>query len=220
MLLKAIRAGQPMPERGAARALMTHSFVSQCLSDFLARLPRIDPHPWVLDLGVLCGANIAFLGARGCRVSVESLPYPQAPSHAGPGEAPAAPAASQPRSPLSYPGETFSGILAWDAISRLAFPEATAFVETLRRLLMEGGVVLSYFPGPPAAPSEMSSKYRIVDEDHLQVEPAQARRPLQGAFQNREIYGLFSRFDVIRLSHLKSGTREILVARSRRAHRA
>jgi hypothetical protein len=37
------------------------------------------------------------------------------------------------------------------------------------------------------------------------------------AYQNREIYALFSRFEVIRLSHLKSGTREVLAAKSKRS---
>jgi hypothetical protein len=56
-----------------------------------------------------------------------------------------------------------------------------------------------------------------MSEDRLAVEPSTERSLPQTAYQNREIYALFSRFEVVRLSHLKSGTREVLVAKSRRA---
>src|SRR5262249_17835880 len=146
-------------------------FISQCLSDFLGRLSRLDPHPTVLDLGVLCGGNIAFLGSRGCRVSVESLPSATRPAPAptavpatvpdavkggapasrkeAPAARPAPATAKDAPSPLGYPNGSFSGILAWDAISRMPSKEAISFVESLRKLLDEGGVILAYFPGPP-----------------------------------------------------------------------
>lgn len=193
-------------------------FSSLCLGDFLSRLEGIDPHPAVLDLGVLCGDNIAFLGARGCRVSIESLPE-GAPSprpaekEEGGGEDRTPP----PRSPLSYPPETFSGVLAWDAIARMHFEEATAFTETLRRLLLPGGVVLAYFPGPPGDATPSMRRYRINSADQLTVELSGRLPHKPRSFQNREIYSLFSRFDVVRLSHLKTGTREVLLAKSRRA---
>jgi hypothetical protein len=153
--------------KAAMTSAMAPSFASQCLGEFLRRLGRIDPHPAVLDLGVLCGGNIAFLGARGCRVSVESLP--SASKAAGPAASPvpvpvkgvAEPAGRAPVSPLSYPPESFSGVLAWDAISRMNSQEAVAFVETLRRLLLEGGVILAHFPGPPGA-AGWAGRYRIL----------------------------------------------------------
>ncbi|MGH9868211.1 MAG: hypothetical protein ACREAA_08620 [Candidatus Polarisedimenticolia bacterium] len=261
---------QPQPMRQAS----PQSFTSQCLTEFLGRLSRIDPHPTVLDLGVLCGSNIAFLGSRGCRVSVESLPAatrpatpsdeaskavkpeakPQAKGPVKHGAAGAArkrlpidtvlpktgagvpqkplpidsdglpedlfpkPAATvkEASSPLSYPNGSFSGILAWDAISRMPPLEAIGFVESLRKLLDEGGVILAYFPGPPGHTGGAAGRYRIHSEDKVEVEPAVERHVSAPAYQNREIYALFSRFEVIRLSHLKSGTREVLVAKSRR----
>jgi hypothetical protein len=120
-------------------------------------------------------------------------------------------------SPLGYPHGSFSGILAWDAISRMPSLEAIGFVETLRKLLDDGGVILAYFPGPPGHTGGAAGRYRIVSENQVEVEPAVERFVPAPAYQNREIYALFSRFEVVRLSHLKSGTREVLVARSRRS---
>jgi len=209
-----------VPEAPAAqttRATGDASFQSQCLGEFLSRVQRVDPHPAVLDLGVLCGANIAFLGEKGCRVSVESLPS-ALPEPAASG--PAAETAS-PLSPLGYPSESFSGVLAWDAISRMPVADAGQFVATLWRLLMDSGVVLAYFPGPQAMQGVSAGRYRILAEDRLIVEATPNRSvPVKTAFQNRDIYTLFTRFDVIRLSQLKSGTREVLVAKSRRPVRA
>jgi len=212
---------------------------SQCLSEFLGRLRRVDPHPAVLYLGALCGDNIAFMGERGCRVSVESLPLrpQQRPNAVDFGEGasafddledesngdgrrdpvhediPARLPSDVPVAPLNYPHESFSGVLAWDMISQMPFQEGIAFVETLRQLLLEGGVILAYFPGPPENPRGSTGRYRILDEDRLLIEPTEATRSIS-VYENREIYSLFSRFDVVRLSHQKSGTREVLVVKT------
>src|SRR5262249_44803163 len=154
-----------------------------------------------LDLGVLCGANIAFLGAKGCRVSVESLPRASVMSVAkaaapggpgsirtpGPGDGSrvgAATAPPTPLPPLSYPSDSFSGVLAWDAIARMPSTEATAFVETLRRLLLRGGMILAYFPGPPGNTGGAAGRYRILREDRLAVEPGTQRSVPQPSYQN------------------------------------
>ena len=194
-------------------------FSSLCLGEFLSRLQRVDPHPAVLDLGVLCGDNIAFLGERGCRVSVESLPdaVPPSPPSSGKSECPEEESEAAPthRSPLSYSPGSFAGVLAWDAIGRMAADEAVGFVETLRRLLQPGGVVLAYFPGPPGDPGGATRRFRILAKDRVTVESS-GPHPNFKPYENRQIYGIFSRFDVVRLSHLKTGTREVLVAKSRR----
>jgi hypothetical protein len=231
-MLRRIKVATMSPPRPAQSTVVDASFASQCLGEFLARVRKIDPHPAVLDLGVLCGANIAFLGLKGCRVSVESLPRAKAAAppalvkhdkqdkqdkldkKSGEGAVAAPPT---PLPPLSYPPGSFSGVLAWDAISRMPSAEATAFVETLRKLLLSGGAILAYFPGPPGGGLGPAGRYRIMSEDRLAVEASTERSLPQTAYQNREIYALFSRFEVVRLSHLKSGTREVLVAKSRRA---
>jgi len=213
------------PGQRAHRA-STVDFPSQCLAEFLRRVHRVDPHPAVLDLGILCGGNIAFLGARGCRVSVESLPVPgkaAAPAPpVGPQRGPhrieegAHPAPRVPLSPLNYPPGSFSGVLAWDSIARLPYEEAIGFAETLRKLLLDGGAVLAYFPGPTVSSASISGRYRIVDEEKLTLELSAGRSLPGSQYQNREIYALFSRFSVVRLAQLKTGTREVLVVKNRR----
>ena len=112
-------------------------------------------------------------------------------------------------------------MLAWDAISRMPVADAGHVVATLLRLLTDGGVVLAYFPGGPGNPATTGGRYRILSEDRLIVEAAPNRAlPARETFQNRDIYTLFSRFDVVRLSQLKSGTREVLVAKTSRPVRA
>ena len=195
-------------------AASTTTFPSQSLGEFLRRIGKLDPHPHVLDLGILCGDNIAFLGARGCRVSVESLPT-----------------VTTLPSPLQYPPESFSGVLAWDAIARLTPGDATTLVETLRQLLVEGGVMLAYFP--PGTEASSGGRYRIASAELLSLESAPrsslthsasslmhpARSHPPHPYQNREIYLLFARFEVVRLAQLKSGAREVLLSRTRRAGR-
>jgi hypothetical protein len=225
MMLDRIRASSMTPVVSVQRSLSDATFTSQCLGEFLTRVLRVDPHPSVLDLGVLCGANIAFLGQKGCRVSVESLPSGltreegvSAEAHSGASGAP-----KFPLSPLKYPPESFAGVLAWDAIARMPLSEAPAFAETLWRLLLEGGAILAYFPGPPGNAGGPAGRYRILGEGQLKVETTD--KPITGSgksqppYQNREIYTVFSRFEVVRLSQLKSGTREVLVARTRRSGR-
>src|SRR5262249_47762327 len=134
-----------------------------------------------------------------------------------PAARPAPATAKDAPSPLGYPNGSFSGILAWDAISRMPSKEAISFVESLRKLLDEGGVILAYFPGPPGNTGGAAGRYRILSSEKVEVEPAIGRHVTAAAYQNREIYGLFARFEVIRLSHLKSGTREVLVAKSKRS---
>ena len=219
-MVKKMMAAPTIQAAQTPRASGDASFASQCLGEFLSRVQRVDPHPAVLDLGVLCGANIAFLGAKGCRVSVESLPAALPETAARP-QIPGKESAI-PISPLGYPPESFSGVLAWDAISRMPVADAGHFVATLWRLLMDGGVVLAFFPGGPGHPGGSAGRYRILAEDRLIVEPA-PKHTLSvptASFQNRDIYTLFSRFDVVRLSQLKSGTREVLVAKTRRPVKA
>ncbi len=287
MTLRRDREAPAQTRTPVSRGGAPESFASQCLSEFLSRLLRLDPHPAVLDLGVLCGGNIAFLGSRGCRVSVESLPSATRPAASAPEAANGKPVpggkftpkgtpatkraraakaaagastlkgaadsiledpieapieveaadvdvvSTQPiavlpahaatvkeaASPLSYPAGSFSGILAWDAISRMPAQEAIGFVETLRKLLDVGGVILSYFPGPPGNTGGAAGRYRIHGEDRVEVEPAKELHAVCPSYQNREIYALFARFEVIRLSHLKSGTREVLVAKTKKSGR-
>ena len=219
-MVKKMMAAPMIQAAQTPRASGDASFASQCLGEFLSRVRRVDPHPAVLDLGVLCGANIAFLGAKGCRVSVESLPA-ALPETAARGQSPEK-GNPTPISPLGYPPESFSGVLAWDSISRMTVADAGHFVATLWRLLMDGGVILAYFPGGPGNAATSAGRYRILAENRLVVEaaPKHTLSVPTASFQNRDIYTLFSRFDVVRLSQLKSGTREVLVARTRRPGKA
>jgi hypothetical protein len=228
-MLRLFRDQRAMSAKAALSRPDPLHFPSQCLGEFLNRLQRADEHPSVLDLGVLCGDNIAFLGERGCKVSVESLPEIQPPEPEDPSDpdldlnsgdaAETGEMAGPVVPPLDYPPRSYGGVLAWDAIARLPYQVGIGFVETLRRILLDEGVILAYFPGPPGSPQGSAGRYRIVEEGRLIVERAH-EVPLPGhVYTNREIYGIFSRFDVVRLSHLKTGTREVLVAKSTRGRK-
>jgi hypothetical protein len=200
------------------------SFPSQCLGDFLARLDKVDPKPSVLDLGILCGDNIAFLGQRGCRVSVETLPGvaslapPPPPKNGRVLHEPPAPMPplTTALSCLRFPPETFAGVLAWDAIARVPQARAVEFVDALRGMMQWGGVLLAYFPSAATMSAQISGRYRILGTGRLVVEPAKGPHPQVKSYENREIYAMFARLDIIRISQLKSGAREVLVARSRK----
>jgi hypothetical protein len=160
------------------------------LARFLQRVGRFHPAPNVLMLGELCGANVTFLGERGFRVRVE-------------------------RDLEAGAGDAYAGALVWDTLSMMPPTEARRRAAILFDRLEEGGAVLAFFGSTAPAAALQRERYRIISENLIRPELVKGRVGRRHPYQNREIIGLFERFDLDLLHTHKNGQREVLFVKKR-----
>jgi hypothetical protein len=168
------------------------------------------PHPVVLDLGPVVGANVSFFGEQlGCKIIVEDV-VTDLEAHVGAGTTEQLPAFFETRFPESP--ESIDGILCWDVFDHLDSAAARSLARQLGRLLRPGGVLMAMFSttqAQPGAPPE-HTRYVVLDQGRLQYRPYAASRPRQRPLPNREIQLLFEPLQVGEQFLLKSNMREVL----------
>ncbi len=178
--------------------------VSNALKDFLWTLNDVE-HGRVLDLGPVWHSTVTFFVEHGFRVSTEDLLRSWKEFLSGEVEhfqhSPAAeneeildaPALAERflETALVYPPDSFHAVLAWDLFDYLDADLMTRVVARLNELLRPGGSVLAIFHS--RAP-ERFHRYRIVEDQALELLPANAPATHQRIFQNRGIMDLFGGF--------------------------
>jgi hypothetical protein len=92
---------------------------------------------------------------------------------------------------LQYPPETFHGVLAWDLFDYMEPELLSRVVSRLHDILRPGGLVLSLFH---SRTPDHYSRYRILENQTLEVLPTPPLSPHVRVFQNREILDLFGKF--------------------------
>ncbi len=92
---------------------------------------------------------------------------------------------------LKYPADTFDAVLAWDLLDYLDNELVTRVVNRISDLVKEDGVVLAIFHSKK---SDGFCRYRVLDNQNLELIPASTLFQVQRIYQNREIQNLFSRF--------------------------
>jgi SAM-dependent methyltransferase len=92
---------------------------------------------------------------------------------------------------LQYPPETFHGVLAWDLFDYMEPELLSRVVSRLHDILRPGGLVLSLFH---SRTPDHYSRYRILENQLLEVLPTPPLAPHVRVFQNREILDLFGKF--------------------------
>lgn len=92
---------------------------------------------------------------------------------------------------LAHPPGTFHAVLAWDLFDYLPEEVSLRIVERTYDLLTPGGVVLAVFHSKLP---EGFHRYRVLDDQHIEVLSAPPILPPLRVFQNREILTLFERF--------------------------
>ena len=181
--------------------------LSNGLKDFLWYLDGIG-RGTLLDLGPVWQTTVSFFLERGFKVYTEDLllawkEFLRAeeerlrallPEEATP-MLPAARAETFLRGSLQYPAETFDAVLAWDLLDYLDNEMVTRVLARLAVLLRDGGVVLAVFH---SRRPEAFHRYRVLDDQHIELLPAPALFPVQRIYQNREILNLFSRFRTLK----------------------
>lgn len=169
----------------AASAGSPESIPSKSLQRLIARALQLQSSPRLLMLGELCGQNIAFLGERGFKVSVEK--------------------------DIKAGGrELYAAAILWDALWMMPLDVARRRTQRLFDLLEPGAPVLAFFGAPaPAAPCPRS-RYRILSDSTIRREAVEGRFGRAYPFQNRDILQIFERFENDYLQTKRDGRREAL----------
>jgi hypothetical protein len=94
-------------------------------------------------------------------------------------------------STLSYPAESFHGILAWDFCDYFDREVLPLVMERIYHILHPSGVVLAMFH---SRPTERFHNYRVIDGQTVEPVAAPTVAVHTRVFQNREILDLFEKF--------------------------
>ena len=196
--------GAAKPGPATSPAPSPNSRVSNGLKEFLWLISDV-PRGRVLDLGPIWQSTVSFFVEKGYRVSSEDLlrawkdfltdeEEKLRTAAVGVGAerlSPAALAEKFLQTALQYPEERYHGVLAWDLFDYFDPVAVVPLVTRLTRLVHPGGAVLALFHSRAA---ERFHRYRIVDQQSVELIPAPTIAVHAHVFQNREILGLFEEF--------------------------
>jgi hypothetical protein len=178
--------------------------ISNGLKEFLWLISDV-PQGRVLDLGPVWQSTLSFFLDKGYRVSAEDLlrtwkdfltseeeHLRTAPLAEDSGKMSSSLLAEKfLQTALSYPENSFHGVLAWDLLDYFDPVVVPILMNRLSNILHPGGAVLALFHSRPA---ERFHRYRIVDSQTVELVPASTIAVHAHVFQNREILSLFSEF--------------------------
>jgi hypothetical protein len=178
--------------------------ISNGLKEFLAVIGETNQGR-VLDLGQVSQATITFFIERGYRLSTEDMlrswkEYLTAEEERlrllplgddGERFSQSMLAEKFLKSSMQYPEENFIGVLTWDLFDYLDGELLTRAMDRIHSLLRPGGAVLSMFH---SRPPQRFHRYRIVDNQTIELLPAPTLAVHARVMQNREILDTFGRF--------------------------
>ena len=162
------------------------------------------PKPSLLDIGFLTGSNIQWLIRRGYKTQVEdcfqSLKRTASPS-------------TLLKDTLQQYPAYFDAVLCWDLLDYLSLKQACELVGAIGSLLKPRGLIFAFF-NFNQSPLSPSTRYRIIDETHLEYLPCPETLPYRRIHQNRDIQEIFSGFEVVNSCLLMNQMREILIEKA------
>jgi len=113
---------------------------------------------------------------------------------------------------LTFPANSFDGVLAWDALQFLAPPLLEQTVERLLRLTRPGGSILAFFNANEKVKEIPLYTYRIQDSKTLIQVPRGTPQKVQN-FNNRSIEKLFESAASVKFFLTRDNLREVIVRR-------
>jgi hypothetical protein len=177
--------------------------VSNGMKEFLWLISDIQ-RGRVLDLGPVWQSTINFFIERGYRISTEDLlrawkefltteeeRLRQAPVGEADRVSQAALAGKFLETAMQYPEDSYHGVLAWDLFDYLDAELLPRLMSRIYKILAPGGAVLALFH---SRPPERFHRYRIVDNQTIEMLPAPTLAMHARVFQNREILDIFGEF--------------------------
>lgn len=206
-------AGEQSPKptgKAAPGALQRHSIGFE---QFCAALQTPDGGMSVLDMSGASQANILFLTAYGHRVSSDDIMATMQQSFTDNFYENQQSASNAQRfldQALTFPDDSFDGILVWDALQFLAPPLLNQVVAQFLRLMRPKGVMLTFFSSSEKTASLPIYTYRIVDKKTLTLTPRAGEQRIQ-YYNNRFLEKLFEDAASLKFFLTRDHLREVLV---------
>jgi hypothetical protein len=178
--------------------------ISKGLKEFLWQLEGIG-RGTLLDVGPVWQSTVRFFVERGYKLYTEDvlvswrdfLQGEEAAARArpsgaaAPAEAPGARAERFLQDNLTQPVNSVDAILLWDLLDYLDADSLPPFLTRISTLLRDGGAILAMFN---TRRPERFNRYRVLDDQNLELLPSPLLVQPQHIYQNREIQLLFERF--------------------------
>jgi len=189
--------------RGSGGLLVT-TRISNGLKEFLWQLQGVG-RGTLLDVGPVWQSTVRFFVERGYKLYTEDVlvswrDFLRAEEEAmrlrptgavAPAETAGARAERFLQSSLTQPANSVDAILLWDLLDYLDGESLPHFLARISALLRDGGAILAMFN---TRMPERFHRYRVLDEQNLELLPAPLLVPPQHIYHNREIQLLFERF--------------------------
>jgi hypothetical protein len=207
-----VAAGEPPKSagKGAPGAFQRHSIGFE---QFCAALQTPEGGMSVLDMSGASQANITFLTGLGHRVSSDDIiaTMQQAfPDSFYESQQSASNAQRFLDQALTFPDDSFDGILVWDALQFLAPPLLNQVVAQFLRLMRPKGVMLAFFSSSEKAPALPIYSYRIADKKTLTLTPRAGEQRIQ-YYNNRFLEKLFEDAASLKFFLTRDHLREVLI---------
>ncbi len=173
----------------------------------------------IFDLGATSATNIALLTDRGYGVYTEDLLTSSADPSLIIADEEGDSTLDVPqflRENLAYQPQIFGAVLLWDIADYLPEALVKPVIERICGLMKPGGMLLAFFHTRDAGPDASYSRYHIVGEDELELQPILRGGSfvrLQRVFNNRHIENLFRDYSSLKFFLARDNMREVLVIR-------
>lgn len=198
------KRSESAPALAAAKRISQNFRISNGLKDFLWLISDVE-NGRLLDLGAVSQTTLNFFIERGFRVTTDDLLRSWKDFRAEEEEKQRNAPASDFNEPLSfdeiiehflqtslqYSEQEFNAVLAWDIFDWLDAELLPKISSRLYEIVRPGGAVLALFHSKPAG---QHHRYRIFDNQTIEIIPTSSSGAHERAFQNREILNLFSQF--------------------------
>jgi hypothetical protein len=177
-----------------------------------------------LDLGATSAKNISLLTERGHRMRTEDLlgsSFEPEFYVAGEGGAKTLDVDAFLKENLQFHGQKFDAVFFWDIADYLPEPLVKPVIEKIFTSMERGGMLLAFFHTKDAGPDAPYSRYHIVGDDALDLQPLMVKNgtggaalvKLQRVFNNRHIENLFHDYSSLKFFLARDNMREVLVVR-------
>ena len=177
-----------------------------------------------LDLGATSAINISLLTERGHKLRTEDLlgsSFDPDFYVAGEGGAKSLDVDSFLKENLQFRGQQFDAVFFWDIADYLPEALVKPVIEKIFVSMKPGGMLLAFFHTKDAGPDAPYSRYHIVGDDALDLQPLMVKNgsgssslvKLQRVFNNRHIENLFHDYASLKFFLARDNMREVLVVR-------
>ena len=177
-----------------------------------------------LDLGATSATNISLLTERGHRLRTEDLLSssfdPDVYTDGADGSK-ALDVEKFLKENLQFHGQQFDAVFFWDIADYLPEALVKPVIEKIFVSMKPGALLLAFFHTKDAGPEAPYSRYHIVGDDALDLQPMMVRNGsgnaatvrLQRVFNNRHIENLFREYASLKFFLARDNMREVLVVR-------